>query len=180
MLGPDELVCDAAAAMTPASISLRLATPEDALAIIDAHRDAVRGTAVGHYSREIIEEWGPIAAAPERVNGFAREIASGHEVVVVAIDPSGVILGFGSIVPTNDELRAVYVRAKYGRNGIGRAIVQRLEELARKAGLKELSMDASINAESFYNANDFNSEGYGEHTMSSGARMACVRMRKRL
>jgi GNAT superfamily N-acetyltransferase len=166
--------------MAPASFALRLATPEDAPTIIDAHRDAVRGTPVGYYSREIIEEWGPIALSPERVQGFARAIASGQEVVVVAVEPSGSILGFGSIVPMNDELRAVYVRSKYGRKGIGRAILQRLEELARKAGLKELSMDASINAESFYNANGFVSDGFGEHTMSSGARMACVRMRKRL
>lgn len=166
--------------MTPAAFSLRPAIPEDALPIIDAHRDSVRGTAVAYYSREIIEEWGPIVVSPERVNGFARAIAGGQEVVVVAVDASGNILGFGSIVPKNDELRAVYVRSEYGRQGIGRAILRRLEELARAAGLKELSMDASINAEAFYKANGFNSEGAGEHTMGSGARMACVRMRKRL
>jgi putative acetyltransferase len=166
--------------MTTSSFTLQSGTPEDALAIIDAHRDAVRGTAVGYYSREIIEEWAPIVASQERVNGFAQMIRSGEEVVVVAVGPSGNIVGFGSIVPKNDELRAVYVRLEYGRKGIGRAILQRLEELARKAGLKELSMDASINAESFYNANGFTSEGYGDHTMSSGGRMACVRMRKTL
>jgi putative acetyltransferase len=164
----------------PAMFTLRPGTPEDALAILEAHRDSVRGTAVGHYSHETIEAWAPLVASPERVEGFARTMASGEERVVVAVDASGKVLGFGSIVPRNDELRALYVRSAYGRNGIGRALLQRLEMLARKAGVKELSMTASINAESFYNANGFVSEGYGEHAMGSGGRMACVRMRKRL
>jgi putative acetyltransferase len=166
--------------MTSASFTLRPGTPEDALSIIEAHRAAVRGMAIGFYSREIVEEWAPISVSPERVEGFARTIASGEEVVVVAVDSSGLILGFGSIVPSNDELRAVYVRSEHGRKGVGRAILRRLEDLAREAGLKELRMDASINAEAFYKANGFSSEASGKHTMSSGGRMACVRMRKSL
>ena len=39
-------------------------------------------------------------------------------------------------------------------------------------------MDASINAVPFYEANGFISLEPGEHIMPSGARMACVRMRK--
>jgi len=166
--------------MTSASFTLRPGTPEDALSIIEAHRAAVRGIAIEFYSREIIEEWAPISVSPERVEGFARTIASGEEVVVVAVDSSGLILGFGSIVPSNDELRAVYVRSEHGRKGVGRAILRRLEDLAREAGLKELRMDASFNAEAFYKANGFSSEASGEHMMSSGGRMACVRMRKSL
>ncbi|HEY0746121.1 MAG TPA: GNAT family N-acetyltransferase [Steroidobacteraceae bacterium] len=167
--------------MTTASFTLRPGTPEDALSIIKAHRAAIRGIATGFYSREIIEEWeGPISIPPERVEGFARAIASGEEVVVVAVDSSGLILGFGSIVPSNNELRAVYVRSEYVRKGVGRAILRRLADLAREAGLKELRMDASINAEAFYKANGFSSEAFGEHPMPSGRRMACVRMRRTL
>ena len=166
--------------MTFASFTLRPAVPGDALSIIDAHRAAIRGTAAGFYDREVIEEWAPIGVSPERIEGFARAIASGEEIVIVAVDSSHQILGFGSIVPSNDELRAVYVRSEHGRKGIGRAILRRLEGLAREAGLKELRMDSSINAEAFYRANGFSSEGSAEHTMSTGRRMACVRMRKSL
>jgi len=165
--------------VTTAPFTLRPGTPEDALSIMNARRAAVGGVATGFYSREIIEEWeGPINIPPERVEGFARAIAVGEEVVVVAVDRSGLILGFGSIVPSNSELRAVYV--EHVRKGIGRAILRRLEDLAREAGLKELRMDASINAEAFYRANGFSSEAFGEHPMPSGRRMACVRMRKTL
>ncbi len=159
---------------------LRAGVPDDALSIIDAHRAAIWGSAAGFYSREVIEEWAPIGVSPERVEGFRRAIASGEEIVVVAMDSSGRILGFGSIVPSNNELRAVYVRPEHGRKGVGRAILRHLEDIARKALLTELRMDASINAEAFYKANGFSSLASGEHTMASGRRMACVRMRKPL
>src|ERR1700743_309564 len=151
-----------------APFTLRPVVPEDALAIIDAHRDAVRGTAVASYSHEIVEEWAPNDVSPERLQGFARAIASGEEIAVGAIDSTGIVIGFGSIVPKYNELRAVYVRSRYGRRGVGQSILRRLEELARNAGLKELSMDASVNAESFYNAHGFVSEKCGEHVMGSG------------
>jgi putative acetyltransferase len=166
--------------MASATFTIRPGIPGDALSIIDAHRAAIRGSATGFYSREVIEEWAPISVSPERVEGFARAIASGDEIVLVAVDSSDQILGFGSIVASNNELRAIYVRSEHGRKGIGRAILRRLEDLARDAGLLELRMDASINAEAFYTANGFTSEASGEHPMPSGRRMACVRMRKSL
>lgn len=159
---------------------IRFASPGDAAAILEVHRAAVRGSAAGFYSCEVIEEWAPLSVPPERVEAFQRTIAGGEEVVVVAVDSSNHILGFGSIVPSNDELRAVYVRSEHGRKGVGSAILRRLESLAREAGLTQLRMDASINAEAFYKANGFVVEDRGEHIMSSGGRMACVRMRKAL
>ena len=78
---------------------------------------------------------------------FQRWIARGEELIVVAANFAGKIIGFGSIVPTNSELRAVYLKAAYG---------------------------ASINAVAFYEVNGFISLEPGEHIMSSGARMGCV------
>ena len=50
-------------------------------------------------------------------------------------------------------LRAVYVDAAYGGQGVGRALLARLEELARDAGAAELRIDVSVNAVPFYEAN---------------------------
>jgi GNAT superfamily N-acetyltransferase len=72
------------------------------------------------------------------------------------------------------------VATEHVRQGIGRAILRRLEELAREAGLTELRMDASINSVPFYRANGFVAVELGEHVMSSGGRMSCVRMQKTL
>jgi putative acetyltransferase len=157
---------------------IRPGRPDDALPILETHRSAVRRNAAGAYSVAIIDEWAPAIIVPERVEAFAHWIERGEELIVVATNPVGKVIGFGSIVPDKSELRAVYVDPQYGRQGVGRALVGRLEELAREAGLIELRMDASINAVPFYKANGFVALARGEHVFSSGARMACVRMRK--
>jgi putative acetyltransferase len=157
---------------------LRPGRPDDALAILEAQRSAIRQTAASVYSPAIIDEWAPVVIVRERVEAFQRWIERGEELIVVAMEPAGQVIGFGSIVPAISELRAVYVDAGHGSQGVGRALLARLEELARAAGLAELRMDASINAVPFYEANGFISLESGEHIMPSGARMACVRMRK--
>jgi GNAT superfamily N-acetyltransferase len=159
---------------------LRAGRRDDASAILEVQRSAIRQTAFSAYSPAIIDEWAPAVIVRERVAAFQRWVERGEEVIVVAMEPAGQIIGFGSIVPANSELRAVYVAAAYGGQGVGRALLARLEELARDAGLAELSMDASINAVPFYEAHGFISLERGEHLMPSGARMACVRMRKSL
>jgi GNAT superfamily N-acetyltransferase len=168
--------------MTMATLpfQLRPGRPDDALGILTAQRSAIRQTAASAYSPAIIDEWAPAVIANERVESFQRWIERGEELIVVATDFAGKIIGFGSIVPTNLELRAVYVDGAYGGQGVGRALLARLEDLARDAGLTELRMDASINAVPSYEANGFSSLEQGEHIMPSGGRMACVRMRKLL
>lgn len=163
------------------TFTVRRAVPEDALAILEAHRAAIRGSsAETAYSREVIEGWAPLHIPPERVEGFTRVIEQGEEVVLVAEDQAGQVMAFGSIVPRNSELRAVYVNSAYARKGIGRAILEQLEELAREAGMTELRMDASINAQAFYEASGFISLERAEHVAQSGLRMACIRMKKSL
>jgi putative acetyltransferase len=164
--------------MAAPPFQLRPGRPDDALPILEAQRSAIRQTAASAYRPAIIDEWAPTVIVRERVEKFQRWIERGEELIVVATDSTGKIIGFGSIVPTNSELRAVYVDAANGGRGVGRALLARLEELAREAALTELRMDASINAVPFYEANGFISLEPGEHIMPSGARMACVRMRK--
>lgn len=166
--------------VTTASLTfqIRPGRPDDALAILEAQRSAIRQTAASAYSAAIIDEWAPVVIVRERVDSFQRYIERGEELIVVAVEPAGAIIGFGSIVAANSELRAVYVDAAYGGRGVGRALLARVEELARDAGLTELRMDASINAVPFYEANGFTSLERGVHLLQSGARMACVRMRK--
>jgi putative acetyltransferase len=166
--------------MAAPPFQLRPARPDDASAILEAHRSAVRQIAASAYSPAVIDEWAPAVIIRERVDSFRSWIERGEELIVVAMTPAGEIIGFGSIVPANSELRAVYVHAAHGGQGVGRALLARLEEMARVAGLAELHMDASINAVRFYEANGFISLERGEHPMPSGARMPCVRMRKAL
>jgi GNAT superfamily N-acetyltransferase len=163
---------------SPSHFSIRQARPGDAQAILEAHRSAVRGTAANAYNPDVVDSWAPATISLGRVEAFAHSIEKGDEVVIVAEDGVGRIIGFGSIVPTNSELRALYVSAEHGRKGVGRSILVELEALARRTGVTELRMDSSVNAAGFYEANGYVAIEHGEHTLQSGVRMGCVRMRK--
>jgi putative acetyltransferase len=162
------------------TFSIRRGRPGDALAILEAHRSSVRGIAASAYSPKIVDGWAPVTISSDRTAAFARAIERGDEVILVAEDATGGVIGFGSIVPGNSELRALYVSAEHERKGIGRAILSQLEVLAREAGVTALRMDSSTNAAGFYEANGYIALERGEHTLQSGVRMACVRMRKSL
>ena len=60
------------------------------------------------------------------------------------------IIGFASVVPKNNELRAVYVSPELVGEGLGAQILAFVERVACKAGVRELNLDASLNAEGFY------------------------------
>jgi GNAT superfamily N-acetyltransferase len=150
------------------------------LGILEAQRSALPGSAIVLYRQGIIEEWASASIGPKQVEDFAQWIRRGEESIVVAVEHSGGIIGFGAIEPKKSELRAVYVTAKHGRRGIGRALLGQLEDKARNAGLTALRMNASINAVRFYEANGFISLGCGVHTMPYGRRMPYVRMQKNL
>jgi putative acetyltransferase len=91
---------------------------------------------------------------------------------------TGRIAGFGAIVGANNELRAMYVAAAFGRRGVGSALLRELERLAKERGCGELHMHSSLTAAPFYVQHGYQDLGRADHTLSSGEKMACVRMRK--
>lgn len=161
-------------------ITIRLAAPEDALAILECHHSAVHETASRDYPPAILNEWSP-PVTTERVASYRPS----ETTLVAEIPPDanaglGEIVGFGEIVAAQNELRAVYVAAHAGRSGVGSALLQALEALARTAGCPALTFDSSLTAERFYLRHDYVVVSRGVHTLSSGGVMACVRMTKHL
>jgi len=142
------------------------------------HFAAVHETAASFYQPEVLDSW---SKQPDeaRYQYVRAAIASDEEIILVAQDASGVV-GFGSIVPSLRELRAVYVHPKVGRRGIGSQILAQLERLALDRGLLELQMNASTNAEAFYNHAGYESVERGAHRLRNGREMACIRMKKEL
>ena len=67
-----------------------------------------------------------------------------------------------------------------GAKALAAEILAALEDLARQHRLAELTTDASLNAEDFYLNHGFAVVERGEHTLTTGARMRCVKMRKAL
>ncbi|MEH2259755.1 GNAT family N-acetyltransferase [Nostoc sp.] len=156
-------------------IKVRSCLPSDAESVLKVHRAAIHETASSCYPKEIIQDWAsPIT--PSKIKAFADNT---EETRIVA-EINSQIVGFGAIIVSNSELRAVYVSPSFGRSGVGTAILQELERLAREQELSELHLNASLNAESFYQVNGYMNEGFEEHTLRSGRKMPSIRMKKKL
>jgi putative acetyltransferase len=157
---------------------IRPATENDAAALSRIHFEAVHRTAAPFYPAEVIDTWShhPDEARAEQ---FRQAISGKAELFLVA-ERDGEVVGFGSIVPSAAELRAVYVHPDAGRAGIGAALLERLEQWAIEQGVSALRMDASVNAEAFYARHGYEILERSSHQLGRGPRMACVRMRKSL
>ena len=146
----------------------------DAKALLEVHRAAVQKTAAQDYTPDVLEEWSPIVDE-NRIEKFKRENSA--DVRLVA-EVNGKIVAFGELVTSESLLGACYVHPEYGGKGVGRRLLFELEEIAKDRGLLHLSMDSSLTAEKFYNAHGYKILEYAEHSLRSGRKMACVKMRK--
>jgi GNAT superfamily N-acetyltransferase len=156
-------------------VCVRTARIEDARGILEAHYSAVHETAAGDYPLEVRRAWA-MPVTLERIDRYSKHALSNETTVVAEVD--GRIAGFGVIVEAESELRAVYVAAEFGRRGLGSALLRELERIAKERGCRELRMDSSLTAAPFYASHGYEETGRGEHLLSSGEEMACVRMRK--
>jgi putative acetyltransferase len=157
-------------------IKIELAQAQDAAAIAEVHHAAVHQSAKSFYPEEVIHSWSrPISN--DRVERIKQVVEESDEWMIVARQ-NNQIIGFGSIVPENNELRSLYVHPSFGRCGVGERILTILEHEARSLRLPYLQMDASLNAESFYRKHGFEIIEYATHQLTSGQEMACVKMRK--
>jgi putative acetyltransferase len=102
-----------------------------------------------------------------------------NEIRFVA-ESDGRLIGLSCLFIANKELRACYVAPDVARTGVGKALLKRIEETARSAGVKCLHTDSSVTAEVFYRSQGYAVIEYGNHLLNSRWPMACVRMRKAL
>ncbi len=106
------------------------------------HTQAIRQSAKSHYTAEQIEAW-----AGRLIQDY---YTPDPDVFFVAVADDGSIVGFGELNLKTGEIEAVFVAPEHGRRGIGRRLLQFLEDLAAQHGLTRLVLDASLNAVAFY------------------------------
>ena len=156
---------------------LREMRADDARQFLLVHHESVRGIAAKDYAPEIVEEWAPMPISNEAV---AHVAANPDDEVRIVAEMDSEIVGIAVIIPKGNELRACYVSPKAARMGVGSALVSRIEQIASQHGLKYLELASSITAEPFYASLGYESLERSEHVMSTGGRMACVKMRKQI
>ncbi|MDG5760771.1 GNAT family N-acetyltransferase [Natronococcus sp. A-GB1] len=162
-------------------IGIRRAKPGDADTIADVHAAAIRERGAGYDEREL-RAW-LANVHPERYPIGERE--AGIDVLVAERD--GRVVGFGWLDrdpaerdESTAEIVAVYVRPDAVGEGIGTAILERLEGIARERGLAKLVLVASKNAIDFYRTRGYDPDETVALEMTADVSLAGLRMRKRL
>jgi ribosomal protein S18 acetylase RimI-like enzyme len=155
-------------------LTIRPARPNDAIVVLCVHREAILSKSADHYPRSELDAWA-LGATPDRLARLERQIADPEFIVLVAEAGDGII-GYGVAVPSLGQLRALYVKPNpIGR--VGSALLGELEKRAFRTA-EILTCDASLNSVGFYRANGYTEEARMDHVLSSGASVACMRMKK--
>jgi putative acetyltransferase len=163
-------------------INVRPATISDIEAILRVHYAAVHGPATSiFYTQDTLQSWSPSPTDEHRLNRLHEAMRDSEELIVVAVSSENdMIVGFGTVVPLQEEIRAVYVDSAFARQGVGTKILATLEELAVDQGVYKLHIDASLNAENFYCHHGYSVVDRSTHRFRSGFEMDCVKMSKEL
>jgi putative acetyltransferase len=161
-------VSDAANA---AGYLIRPGTPEDAEAIWRVRLASIRDLCSADYTPEQIKAW----AGRKRPEDYERAIAAGER-FWVAVDGEEIV-GFSRV--SADTLYGLYVAPSRLRRGIGTALLRAAEASARQAGVAELRLGSTLNAEAFYRRQGYAGAGRTSRAMN-GVDVPCVRMSKRL
>jgi putative acetyltransferase len=125
-------------------VRVREARPDDRSAIRDCHVAAIRVFGPDAYEDRQVAAW---ADKGDPEDDYPVE-ASGHYLVVAERDDH--VVGYGHLVPTEAEIRAVYVHPDAARDGVGTTVLDALEARARDLALDSLRLWASLNAVGFY------------------------------
>jgi putative acetyltransferase len=152
-------------------LNIRGALQEDCQSIMSVHVAAVTGIRTSLYTPEEIQAW----ASPKKPESYEESIRSKEFYVA---EEGDVIVAFGVLNQNSAEVEAVYVSPRAGRRGIGREVLLKLEERARALGLKELRLNASLNAVPFYKRAGYVAQEESKYRLSTGVEIACVPMVK--
>jgi GNAT superfamily N-acetyltransferase len=150
-------------------VVIRLAAPDDANALADVHRAAVRGLA-GPYTATEIDAW--IAGIESA--GYVQAMQAGEVFFLAARDDT--VLGFAARRAA--EITALYVHPAATRQGVGGALLTAVEASAWADGHRTLRLDASLPAVPFYRRRGYREVSPVSHTLRDGTPLAAVRMDK--
>jgi putative acetyltransferase len=124
-------------------VKVRLYRPTDANALARLFTDTVRAINCADYSPEQIAAWAP---DPPDLNHWRNRLS--RRMVFVAENDDAVI-GFVTF-ETDGHLDHLYVHHRFQRQGVARALCQRVEQEARSTGINRLFTEASITARPFF------------------------------
>lgn len=132
-------------------MKLRRFQDEDITQIVNLFYDTVHSVNKKDYTIEQLNVWEP---PEEQVTKLERWRESMHRNITLVALVGESIVGFSDMT-SNGHLDRLYVHKDYLRQGIATALVQNLENEARKLKLTEIDTEASITAKPFFERNGY-------------------------
>lgn len=151
---------------------IRRAKPSDAQTAFDIRLQAIRHQCIGAYTTEQM-----LARTKESAEDGYSDLMEKHFYLgCIQGDP----VATGMLDLESSEIGAIFVLPAFMQHGIGVRILNHLECFARGLGLKEVKLDATLNAADFYRRYGFVGDEPAIYHSPSGLQLACVPMVKGL
>jgi GNAT superfamily N-acetyltransferase len=140
-------------------ITIRRATPKDAEAACAVLVRSIKEICAPYYENDekILAQW---LENKTRAN-VRRWIESDRSYCVVALNSKGLVVGFASI--SGSEIMLNYVLPEALHQGVGKRMLQALENQAIASGVGHIDVVSTIPAKAFYERNGYVSNGAPRH-----------------
>lgn len=148
-------------------LTLIAATPADIPALWALRTRALQTQCAGHYDAAILATWAA-AAAPAQYPVLLQQ-GGGVKACV-----HGALAGYAILDQANNEIDAVFVDQGFSGQGIGKALLRALEQMAAQP--EKLHLYASLNAVPFYRSAGYRAGQSMQYPHPSGILLDCVHM----
>ena len=155
---------------SPKKTTIRKALADDAAVVWGIRNASVLSGCKGFYPDELLASW----TEGQMTEKFVQYVNDNFYVACI----NSLVVGTGVIDLSTGKLDAIHVRPDKMRRGIGKQIILFLEDAGRAAGLKALTLDATLNAAPFYRRCGFIGEAVGVYVSPRGIALDCVPMTK--
>ena len=152
-------------------VEVRLATENDAEAIVRVAIAAIEAISAQIYSEEQKRSW----LKGRNVDDFRKAILEVGETIFVA-ELNSEVVGFASY--TAEKLQAIFVDPGCQKQGIATRLYRIVESEACSKGIPELVLRSSLNAAPFYRLMGFVDVERKNYLMQHGVEMPCIDMKK--
>ena len=152
-------------------MEIRLAGPDDKEAIAEVHAASIKSVCSSHYDSSQIESW---------VNVIKPDVydqALNEKYFILAVEGRAVT-GLGIMDIQGGEISAVYAAPGSIGQGVGTLLLENMEMKAAEKGVRRLTANATLNAQSFYQRKGYRVVGEERHRLPDGTELPCIRMVK--
>jgi len=151
-------------------IVIRKATNGDSESAWNLRNAAINEKCIGLYPPNVLKIW----TAGNKSEIFVSDVVRCFYVATVGNH----VIGTAAIDIDKRQIDAVFVHPDHMGRGVGRRLMVHMESLARAKGLKDVVLDATLNAVPFYRACGFTGEGVKTYNSPRGIVIDCISMSK--